>query len=162
MSREGTNRKRGPKGPRADYEPALRAMVPLVLRGVSVSEAARQVVARGLVRIISAESASARRLRALFAKERERLFLEYQRERLARLFASSREFARTIERIVQSPEAVRAVRTMRRIAQSPDAVRVVEALVRSLEMLRSRLMAGLPVEIWANAFRNFEQRTLKL
>jgi hypothetical protein len=172
----GTGRKRGPKGPRVDYEPALRAMVPLVLGGASVSEAARQVVDRGLVRVISAEGASARRLRALFANERRRLLLEYQRGRAAALSASMREFARTMGSIVPPPDAARAIevfarsmagvkslapppdaaraieafaRSMARVkslAPPPDAVRAIEAFARSLEELRRRLLAAFPVK----------------
>jgi hypothetical protein len=183
MSRHVTGQKRGPKGPRIDYEPALRAMIPLVLRGVPVSNAAGQVVDRGLVTVISDEASSARRLRALFAEDRARLLLEYRyrRERAASLFAGMREFAQTIQTIVRSPDVVRTVLTMRRIVQSPDAVRAIEALAgrmaefektvlpvavrvnavtaRRMEELRSRLR--LPVEILADAFRNFGQPTAK-
>src|SRR5215471_725932 len=65
--------KRGPKGPRNNYEPALQAMVPLVRRGISVLAAAQEVAAQHLCRILSNETATAHRLRTLFAQNRERL-----------------------------------------------------------------------------------------
>jgi len=54
-------RKRGPKGPRQNYELALVAMAPLVARGLTVSAAARVVIGQGKIKC------SVDRLRKLFA-----------------------------------------------------------------------------------------------
>jgi hypothetical protein len=70
---KGKGRKRGPKGPRADYEPALWAMVPLVRCGTSVLAAARTVISQGIAPVPFREEATAHRLRSLFAHNRAQL-----------------------------------------------------------------------------------------
>jgi len=61
-------RKRGPKGPRPNYEQALQWMDPLVRRGMSISAAAREAIREGIAPVPYTEVATVNRLRTLFQR----------------------------------------------------------------------------------------------
>lgn len=87
-------KKRGPKGPRIDDLPALRAMIPLVNKGMKLRAAAAQVVREGRAGVEQSEAATVDRLRRKFRADRPVLAGEASRQCI-RILRSAAETAIT-------------------------------------------------------------------